>query len=230
MSNKLYRWFFRIVFSVLGLSFCALGMSLSAKAALGTTTFASLAFVLDLLLVPTMGTFITILSIFYIFLQMCILRKEFKPIAFLQFVGSFLSGWFVDMWNFLLGWLVLSNYAARLLGLIVGLFVLGFGIALSVEADLMAVPVDAFTSVVARKRGTTFGRVKRVHDIIYISCTCILSLSTLGGLYGAREGTLLSALFLGRIADLYKPFVSPTLHKLCFDAAPLDKGHVSKVK
>ena len=230
MSGSKSRWFFRVIFSVLGLSFCALGMKLSAKAALGTTSFASLPFVLDLLFVPTMGTFVTLLSVFYILLQICILRREFKPISFLQFAGSIILGRFVDLWDVVFRWLVFPNYPLRLLGLVIGIFILAMGITLAVEADLMAVPVDTFVSVVARKRGTTFGKVKVPHDIIYVSCTCLLSLLTLGELQGAREGTLLAALTMGRVADLYKPWVSPLVHKLCFGTPPLDKAYNSKVK
>jgi len=219
MTGSKSRWLYRVLFSVLGLLFCALGMKLSAKAALGTTSFASLPFVLDLLFTPTMGTFVTILSIIYILLQICILKKEFKPISFLQFFGSFLSGWFVDMWDVLLQWLVFPNYPARLLGLVAAIFILAFGITLAVESNLMAVPVDTFVLVVARKRGTTFGKIKVPHDIIYVSCTCLLSLLALGELQGAREGTILSAMFMGRVADLYKPRVAPFIHKLCFGEA-----------
>lgn len=220
MAGSKTRWFFRVLFSVAGLACCALGMKLSAKAALGTTSFASLPFVLDLLLEPTMGTFVTILSVIYILLQICILRKDFKPISFLQFIGSFILGWFVDLWDLVLHWLVFPSYPLRLLGLVVGIFILALGITLAVEANLMAVPVDTFVMVVARKRGTTFGKVKVPHDIIYVSCTCLLSLITLGELQGAREGTILSALFMGRVTDLYKPRVAPLVHKLCFGEGP----------
>lgn len=219
MNSKI-RWFYRVLFSVAGLAFCALGMRLSAKAALGTSAFTSLPFVLDLLLPPTMGTFVTILSILYFFLQICIQGRNFKPISLLQFVGCFILGGCVDFWDFVLQWLVFPNYLCQLLGLIAGIFSLALGITLSVEPNLMAAPMDTFVMALARKRGQPFGKVKVTHDVLYVAFTCLLSFIMLGELQGVREGTLLAAMTLGRVADLYKPHVSPIVHKLCFGEAP----------
>ena len=78
--NKLKRY---IIF-LIGLFVNSLGVSLITKANLGTSPISSITYVLSLNFPLTLGNFTIIFSLLLIFLQLLILRKNFKPEYYLQ--------------------------------------------------------------------------------------------------------------------------------------------------
>ena len=90
--NKLKRY---IIF-LIGLFINSLGVSLITKANLGTSPISSIPYVLSLNFPLTLGNFTIIFSLLLIFLQLLILRKNFKPEYYLQIPVSILFGYFID--------------------------------------------------------------------------------------------------------------------------------------
>ena len=210
------RWGMRFLISVAGLIICALGVVLSTKAALGTAPFTSFSFVISLIGTRTLGFYMTTFYLLYLSLQLVLLRREFQPIAILQLPASTIMGWFVDLWNYLFRNMDVVSYPGKMALLLLGVVVMSLGVAVYVEPDMMPLPVDGLIVVIARKLKMPFGRVKLIHDVTVVSLTAILSLTLLGGIQGIREGTVISALLLGRVITAIKTRISPPIQRLCY--------------
>lgn len=121
---------------VIGLFFAALGVALTKRGELGVSPISSVANVLSYQFTDlTLGSWLILWNCVLILGQILLLRRNFQPIQFLQIPLSFLFGWFTDFGMWLVSFLPVQVYAVRLLMVLAGTVVLGFGITLSVIAD-----------------------------------------------------------------------------------------------
>ena len=76
--------------------------------------------------------------------------------------------------------------------------ILGFGVALSVVADVMFNAGEGFVKALSDVTEKNFGNVKIAFDIFSVALSVVLSLALFGGaVAGVREGTLIAALGTG---------------------------------
>ena len=105
------------------------------------------------------------------------------------------------MW--LISFALPTNYFMQLLYAAIGDVILGFGIMLSVTANVVMnsgeVTVLAFTQVTKKE----FGSVKIVFDLSCVALGAVLSLIFAGKIVGIREGTLLCACCTGLFVKLF---------------------------
>ena len=147
------------------------------------------------------------------FIQILILRKEFKPLELLQLPLSFLFGWFVDICKWLLSGMVLSEYWMSLIVLLTGCLVLALGACLTVLSQTVMNSGEAFVNAVSRKTGKVFGNIKVVFDVSLVAIAVILSLVFFGRIEGAREGTVIAALVSGFIIRALSRWIGPLLNR-----------------
>lgn len=214
--NKVKRY---VIFLV-GLFINALGVSFVTKANLGISPISSIPYVLSLKLPLTLGNFTIIFSILLILLQILILRKNFKLESLLQIPVSIAFGYFIDLTMLMLGQLNPKMYVLKLLALLAGCIILGFGVYLEVLADVVMLPGESFVRAIVQVRNTNFGTTKIVFDSSMTIIAGVLSLIFFGGLNGVREGTIIAALLVGFIARLFgkhlefiKPYIFPEEYK-----------------
>ncbi len=214
--NKLKRY---ILFLV-GLFVNALGVSLVTKANLGTSPISSIPYVLSLNFPLTLGNFTIIFSVFLIVLQILILRKNFKTENILQIPVSIAFGYFIDLTMNMLLWLNPEKYVFKIIALIIGCLVLGFGVYLEVLADVVMLPGESFVRAVVQTWNTNFGTTKIIFDSSMTVIAGVLSFIFFGKLNGVREGTIVAALLVGFIARLFgkylsfvKPYIFPEDYK-----------------
>ncbi len=216
--NKAKRY---LIFLV-GLFINALGVSLVTKANLGTSPISSIPYVLSLNFPLTLGNFTIIFSILLILLQILILRKNFKIENILQIPVSIAFGYFIDLTMYLLVWLDPQHYAVKLLALLAGCIVLGFGVYMEVLADVVMLPGESFVRAIVQTWRTNFGTTKIVFDSSMTVIAGVLSFLFFGKLNGVREGTIIAALLVGFIARLFGKhleFVKPHLFPEEYKAA-----------
>ena len=113
--NKLIRY---IIF-LIGLFVNSLGVSLITKANLGTSPISSIPYVLSLNFPLTLGNFTIIFSLLLIFLQLLILRKNFKPEYYLQIPVSILFGYFIDFTMILMAFVQPESYPSKIIYLLI---------------------------------------------------------------------------------------------------------------
>ena len=86
----------------------------------------------------------------------------------------------------------------------VGIVILGFGISLSVIANVIMNSGEAFVKAVSDTTNKEFGDVKIFFDILCVVVALILSPIFFGfTIVGTREGTIISALFTGIIVKFF---------------------------
>ena len=193
----------RYIIFFIGLYINSLGVALITKASLGTSPISSIPYVLSLKLPLTLGNFTIIFSIFLILLQIVILRKNFKMENILQIPVSIAFGYFIDLTMYMFFWVNPQNYLIKLIALLIGCIILGFGVYIEVVADVVMLPGESFVRAIVQTWNTNFGTTKIIFDSSMTIIAGILSFAFWGKLNGVREGTIIAALLVGFIARLF---------------------------
>ena len=184
----------------IGLFVNSLGVSLITKANLGTSPISSIPYVLSLNFSFTLGNFTIFFSIFLIFLQLCILRKNFKLEHLLQIPISILFGYFIDFTMVLLKSVNPETYVMKFVYLLIGCLILGFGVYLEVLANVAMLPGESFVRAIVKTWNREFGSTKVMFDVSMAVIAAVLSFVFAYHLDGVREGTIIAALLVGFIA------------------------------
>ena len=202
----------RYIIFFIGLYINSLGVALITKASLGTSPISSIPYVLSLNFPFTLGNFTIFFSLFLIFLQLLILRKNFKLEHFLQIPISVLFGYFID-WSMIF--------------LLIGCLILGFGVYTEVLANVAMLPGESFVRAIVMTWHTEFGVTKICFDVSMTVIAGVLSFVFAGKLDGVREGTIIAALLVGFIARLLGRFLSFVEPMLFTESQTAENSEVS---
>lgn len=193
----------RYIVFLFGLFISSLGVAFVTKASLGTSPISSIPYVLSLKFTPTLGVFTIYFSLFLILLQIVILGKKFNKIDLLQIPVSILFGYFIDISMFLLTWVNSDIYVVKVLYLLIGCVILGFGVYLEVIADVLMLPGESFVRSLTIRFGVDFGITKVCFDASMTVTAGIISFILFNTINGVREGTIVAALIVGLIAKFF---------------------------
>ena len=94
-------------------------------------------------------------------------------------------------------------YPVKLISLLIGCVILGFGVYMEVLADVVMLPGESFVRAIVLTWKTNFGNTKVAFDASMTIIAGILSLFFFHRLQGVREGTIIAALLVGFIARLF---------------------------
>ncbi|MCD7866162.1 MAG: DUF6198 family protein [Clostridiales bacterium] len=219
----------RYVFFLIGLFVNSLGVAFITRADLGTSPISSIPYVLSLNFSFTLGQYTMIFSAFLVLLQILILRKDYQPVQLLQLLVGVLFGYFIDFsMDVLLIWLNPEQYAAKMVYLLIGCAILGFGVFMEVAANALMLPGEGLANAIHRKSGRAFGTTKVCVDVSFIVCAAILSLVFAHRIAGVREGTIISALLVGNLSRFYGKLMKPVTDKLFPETDSAKDNVVSK--
>ena len=195
----------RYILFVISLFFAALGVAFTKHAELGVSPISSVANVMSCKYSSlSLGTWLIIWNCILIVGQILILRRKFQLIQLLQVPLSFLFGWFTDFGMWIVSSIPVNSYPIRLIMVVVGIVILGFGISLSVIANVIMNSGEALVKAVSDTMNREFGDVKILFDILCVVMALILSLIFFDfTIVGTREGTIISALFTGVIVKFF---------------------------
>lgn len=208
----------RYLLFIISLFFCALGVALTKRGELGVSPISSVANILSFRFSDlSLGTWLIIWNCMLILGQIILLRKNFQIIQLLQIPLSVLFGWFTDFGMWIASFIPANAYPVRLGLVFLGIAVLGFGIALSVIANVIMNAGEAFVKAIADVTGKEFGNVKVVFDVSCVTLSLLLSLLFFDfSFVGTREGTVLSALLTGFVVKFFtRRLRSPLQAVLC---------------
>jgi len=191
----------------LGLFFLAVGVTFSIKSNLGISPVNSIGYVLSLVLGINQGKIITGVFILYVLLQV-VLRKSFKPAYLLQIVFSTVFGYFVSFSNSILSFPSASSYPLQLVYLAISIVLVAVGVTLYLGADLMPMPAEGVMLAITDLTGISFHKVKMMFDTTVVIVSVIISLLFLGRIAGVREGTLLSAVLIGKLVGVFNSILA----------------------
>lgn len=206
----------RYVLFIVSLFFAALGVAFTKHGELGVSPISSVANVLSCKFDSiSLGTWLIIWNCVLIVGQIAILGRKFEPIQFLQVPLSFLFGWFTDLGMRIVSFIPAESYPVRLIMVIVGIVILGFGISLSVIANVVMNSGEAFVKAVSEKLHKEFGNVKIAFDVLCVVLALILSLAFFSfSIVGTREGTVISALSTGAVVKFFSSKLNQPLNTL----------------
>jgi uncharacterized membrane protein YczE len=197
----------RYIFLLVGLFVNGLGVSFITKAGLGTSPITSIPYTLSLGFTPTVGMFTLVFNIFLVILQVILLRRNFQLQNLLQLPIIALFSFFIDLTMSLLGFMQPETYAMKVVSLIVGCLILGFGVFMEMAANVAMLPGEATVRAVSDVFSTDFGKTKIAFDSSMTIIAAILSFIMFKHLDGVREGTIVAAILVGFIARLFKKYI-----------------------
>ncbi len=195
----------------LALILAALGISLTMKAAVGVSAFDSVTQTLSLASGIRVGDMLMIIYILFIGLQFLLLKKEADWTILLQLPLTIILGQFINLFFYgFLGNLSIDFYFVNVLIFLVAQVLVTFSIAMILLLDLISMPIERFSLLLAERKGNSFGRVRQSFDILFLLVS--LTLTLIFKLpFTIREGTIVSALIFGPmmaffLKKLEKPF------------------------
>lgn len=206
----------RYVLFMISLFFAALGVALMKHGELGVSPISSVANVMSCKFSSfSLGTWLIIWNCILIGGQMIILRKNFQVIQLLQIPLSFLFGWFTDLGMWMVSFIPANVYPVRIAMVVAGIVILGFGISLSVIANVIMNSGEAFVKAVSGMVNKEFGNVKIAFDVFCVILSLILSLIFFDfTIVGTREGTILSAVLTGVVVKFFSSRMREPLNLL----------------
>ena len=212
------QWATRIILYIIGLFFMAMGVAFAVNSNLGVSPVTSLPYVISLIVNMELGTCVIAVYGVYIVLQILILRREFRLINLTQIIFSTVFGYFTNFTKWLLADFTLPTYGGQLVMLAISIVAVAFGVFLYMEVDLVAMPMEGLTQAIAKKVGKPFHNVKIVVDCSSVALGIVLSFVFLHGLLGIREGTVITAIVVGKVMGVFKKPLQAKIQKLCFGA------------
>ena len=206
----------RYILFIISLFFSALGVAFTKHGELGVSPISSVANVMSYRFSSlSLGTWLIIWNCFLIAGQILILRKKFQYIQLLQVPLSFLFGWFTDAGMWIVSFIPINSYPARIAMVVTGIVVLGFGISLSVIANVIMNSGEAFVKAISDTFHREFGNVKIAFDVFCVMFSLVLSLIFFDfSIVGTREGTIISALFTGVVVKFFSSRLREPLEKI----------------
>lgn len=206
----------RYVLFIVSLFFSALGVAFTKHGELGVSPVSSVANVLSLKFdVLSLGSWLIVWNCLLVLGQIVILRKKFQPIQLLQVPLSFVFGWFTDLGMWIVSFIPANTYLIRLLMVLVGIVVLGFGISLAVAANVIMNAGEAFVKAIADTINKPFGNIKIAFDVLCVTLALILSLLFFHfTIVGTREGTVISALLTGVVVKFFSKRINQPLNRI----------------
>lgn len=121
-------------------------------------------------------------------------------------------GFLTDAYDFLIPELNFSFLFCGIL-FIITMFITAMGVFLCVKTDFVLTPTDGIVNTISEVFHISFSAVKNVFDISLVAISLFLCLINHTNFYGIGIGTVLSAIFLGRIIKIYEHYVPVSLTK-----------------
>ena len=233
---KHYRVIQRVIVYTAGLFVLAWGVTFSIGSALGVSPVNSIPYVLSRIFLAgttygeyaytvyghpesglwtTPGPWATVMFVFFILLQIAILRKKFRWFDVIQIFFSFAFGFFLDLTLWMMGSFRIPTYFGQLTMLIISIALIAIGLVLIIGAKIVALPPEALClAIVTKIKNSKFHIVKIIVDSSLVIIAIILSLVFLRDFIGVREGTVISAVAIGKAIPYARKILAPVLSKL----------------
>ena len=199
-----------LVVLFVGIRLMSIGIALAKLAQLGTSPISSIPNVMSYITPLSIGNLTMIFMVLMIFLQMVILREVNLPII-LQIVPGLAFGGlidvFVDVFTNLGLPALMGHYLEQLAFTLLGMVVLSLGVFFEVNSRSILMPGEGLVVALTLRTKKPFGKLKMYTDLTMVAVALVISLLYFQGLVGIREGTIIAALFTGRLVTLYSPLI-----------------------
>lgn len=217
-TERRQKLVYRILYYILGLLLLAFGVAFSVNSGLGVSPTNSLPYVVSVVSGIDLGIAVVIVFSVYILIQIILLRKEFKLINLLQLAFSTVFGYFVNFARLILGDFALPTYFGQLVMLAVSIVLIALGLVFYLTAELVPMPMEGMSLAISKKLPRfQFHQIKICVDSLSVATATIIALTATGGITGVREGTVISALVIGKVMQIMMKPLKPVIRSVCFD-------------
>lgn len=194
----------RLFLYVLGIFLLAVGINISKTAGLGISPVSAIPYSLELIWGFELGRATILIQVICMGLQILLLRSNYKLIQLLQIGAVYFLSFFITYTStdYLLAWLpVPSLYSLRLIYLFISIVIIGIGISFYLLSNFFPLPIEGLMEAIVKFSNNqfTFANVKVVVDSSLVLISAILSLIFLKEIKAVREGTVLSAILVGKV-------------------------------
>ncbi len=194
----------RYLVFALGVIVNSFGIALITKGALGTSPISSLPYVLCLRFTAfSFGATTFVVNLVFIAIQAALLRRDFQPVQLLQVLATVVFSWFIDLSTAAFGFFEADAFPVQLACVVLGCAVLAFGICVEIAPNVLVVPGEGAVRAIAAVSGARFGTVKTCFDLSLVAIALVLSLVFFGGIRGLGLGTVISAVAVGKVVNLF---------------------------
>ena len=187
---------------------------MAVKSDLGITPVNSIAYVASRIFFVDHGLMTAMVYCGYVLIQFAILRKEFRPVSFLQIGVAMLFGLFVSLCNRILSFPAPEVYWGRILLMFASVVIIALGILLYLRADLLPQPAEGLMLAVQKKTGWKLHNIKIFFDFTVVAAAAALSFITVQRIIGLREGTLIAMLGVGKVMGFLSGPLGPKIDTL----------------
>lgn len=203
--------FKKITFTSIFIVVAATGVALGLKAAVGVGAWDAFSQASSLVTGIKVGTFSMMMNISCVLLQMVLLKKNFKPLAFLQIGMAILLGVVVNILFYQVFTLfIIEQYLVNLILFMLSLLIVIIAVSMIMSINFLSFPLEAACMVVADKTKIKFGTLRQMVDLI-----CIVGAILIAFVYQhpspVREGTIIGMILFGpliaRFMIQFQPFV-----------------------
>ena len=196
-------WCYRYGCFLFGVILNSFGIALITKAALGTSPISSLPYVLSFEFPITLGGFTFIMNTLFVLGQILLLRRNFQWIQLLQMGVNVVFSSCIDVSMNLMSWFQPTIWWEQLLALLLGCTILALGISIEVAPNVLVVPGEGIVKAISTVIHKRFGSVKIAFDVTLVGIATTLSFLFFSQLKGLGVGTIISALIVGKIVNLF---------------------------
>lgn len=180
----------------------ALGVAISIKAALGTSPISSLPYVTSEISGLTVGQTTIALHCTLVLIQILMLRQHYQLIQLLQLLVAVIFGYMTDAAIVITTDIFAQSYIGQWGLCLVGILLVGFGVACEVRADLVMLAGEGTVKAATQVTGRPFPQLKVLFDCTLVLISIVLSVTFLHQLMGVREGTIAAALLVGPVSKV----------------------------
>ncbi len=187
----------------------SMGISLAILSGVGLPAFDAFNQAVAETLNMQVGDIVMYVQIFFVSLQLLILRKDATWSILLQIPFVILLGQFINLFVYVVfGNLVLEGYVLRVLVFIFSQVWTSFFISIILVLDIVAMPLEKFSLIVSERGEIKFGYIRQGIDVLLIALALGLTFFA-GAPLTIREGTIIAALTFGPLMGLYMPRIVP---------------------
>lgn len=195
-SNFLRRYFLLVC----GLVIMSIGVALSINANMGISPISCLPYVLNRVSGSlTVGQFTAVMHVFFVVVQVLLLRRQFAPYQLLQLLVAVALGWLIDVALALFAFLQPTSYLEQWLLFLSSIVIVSVGMYLEVKAGVLMVAGEGLVKAIAMVMKQEFGKVKIATDCLLVSASLTIGLIYFHQVVGVREGTVMAAILVGAI-------------------------------
>lgn len=201
----------RGIYYFIGLNLIAFAVVLNIRYNLGVAAFSSVMYSISKIYHISLGTASIICYLLFVLIQ-CLLSKKITIPYLLEIPLSFAFGWLINLYDYIIPELYFPIIVILIL-FVLTMFITSLGVYLSVKTDLVLTPTDGIVKTIAEVFSLPFSLVKNSFDISLVIITITLCLINKTPFYGIGIGTILTALFIGRIIKIFEKHLPITFKK-----------------